>query len=191
MDGSPLGAAKVIIPTKEWSLLASVAGRYSDQGEAAMARSLLPATGRPNARPQNIETPVGDSAPVDGSFGIRLREIRMSSGLSEAQLAERLQIGSEEIRDYERGKKRLDVDLLLDIARALGVRPDYFFRFSDEGQHDALENDEGAWERADIYPTLIDQGLRLQRAFVRIQNTRVRASIVDLVVEVARSHGAR
>ena len=115
----------------------------------------------------------------------------MSSGLSEAQLAARLQIGADEISDYEGGRKRLDVDLLLDIARALGVRPDYFFRFSDEGQHDALKNDEGAWERADIYPTLIDQGLRLQRAFVRIQNTRVRASIVDLVVEVARSHGAR
>ena len=156
-----------------------------------MARSLLPATGRPHARPRNFETPAGNSRPIDGSLGNRLREIRMSSGLSEAQLAARLQIGADEISDYEGGRKRLDVDLLLHIARALDVRPDYFFHFSDQGRHDALKNDEGAWERADLYPTLVDQGLRLQRAFVGIRNASVRDSIVALVVELARSYGAR
>jgi len=60
---------------------------------------------------------------VDESLGGLLREKRTSRGLSQAELATKLQIDPELISAYESGTKRISTALLLRIAKALRVRP--------------------------------------------------------------------
>ena len=126
---------------------------------------------------------------IDRSLGGRLRDKRMSSGLSQEQLAEKLGIDPTDVNLYETGAKRISADRLLRIAKALGVRPVYFFGFSEErpqprskGEHDELP-----CEGTGTYLTLPDQGLRLHRAFVNVRNSVLREAIVTLVVEMAKS----
>src|SRR5260370_15320203 len=69
---------------------------------------------------------------IDRSLGIRLRDKRTSIGISQEQLADKLQIDAREIDLYEAGAKRISADRLLRIAKVLGVRPVYFFGFSDD-----------------------------------------------------------
>jgi ribosome-binding protein aMBF1 (putative translation factor) len=60
--------------------------------------------------------------------GSRLRVKRTSRGISQQELSERLGIDREVLNAYEAGAKRVSANLLLRIAKLLGVRPDYFFQ---------------------------------------------------------------
>jgi transcriptional regulator with XRE-family HTH domain len=136
---------------------------------------------------RNIEAAAANSRFIDESLGIRLRDRRISFGLSQEQLAEKLQISPRNIYAYERGAKRMTADRLLQIARALDVRPNYFFQFSDQREDGAVENEQGPRENPPLRPTMFEEGLRLQRAFVSIENATIRQAIVDFVDELARS----
>ena len=122
---------------------------------------------------------------VDKSLGRQLREERRTSGLSEEELAHKLQIDPEDISAYESGERRVSADYLLRIAKALDVRPVSFFRFSDEWQHEAADSDEERSEEAITHPGILDEGLRLNRAFARINNAEIRKTIVTVVAECA------
>jgi transcriptional regulator with XRE-family HTH domain len=124
---------------------------------------------------------------VDKSFGRQLREERRASGLSEEQLAWKLQIGPEDISAYESGERRISADYLLRIAKALDVRPASFFRFSDEWQHEAADSDEERSEEPITHPAILDEGLRLNRAFASIKNAEIRQTIVIVVAELTKS----
>ncbi len=50
-----------------------------------------------------------------------LREIRREAGLTQVQLAERLDVLQCEISNYERGEKRLDIVELTQIVDAIGI----------------------------------------------------------------------
>jgi transcriptional regulator with XRE-family HTH domain len=142
------------------------------------------------ARSRNINAAAESSSYIDECLGNRLRDMRTSRGMSQEQLAERLHILPEEVSAHETGAKRISADRLLQIARALEVRPDYFFRFSDQRPSDAAENDQENCGESVLYPAMLDEGLHLQRAFVSIKNATVRRSIVAFVVELARSENA-
>ena len=68
---------------------------------------------------------------IDRILGNRLHERRVSSGLTIGQLAEELQIESEELLLYELGAKRISAKLLLRLAQILCVSPIYFFGLPD------------------------------------------------------------
>ena len=111
---------------------------------------------------------------IDISLGGRLREKRTSTGWSQEQLAEKLQIDPKDIYAYEAGAKRITVDSLLRLSKILGVKPVYFFGFDDN----SLPVDR---DKARL--TLPDQGLRLHRAFIGVKDPALREAIVSLVVE--------
>src|SRR5437660_752268 len=117
---------------------------------------------------------------IDRSLGNRLRERRTSSGLSQEQLAEKLQIDPKDINLYETGAKRISADRLLRLAKALGVRPVYFFGFSEARGLSAAEPKDRACAGTGVYLDLPDQGLRLHRAFVNVKNSVLREAIVTL-----------
>jgi transcriptional regulator with XRE-family HTH domain len=121
---------------------------------------------------------VKSSNQIDKSLGGRLRDKRMSTGWSQEQLAEKLEIDPKDIYAYEKGAKRISADRLLRLSQILGVRPVYFFGFDDK---DRPADRDGA------HLTLPDQGLRLHRAFISVRNPALREAIVSLVVELARN----
>ena len=115
---------------------------------------------------------------IDKSLGCRLRDKRTSTGWSQQELAERLQIDPKDISAYEKGAKRIPADRLLRLSKVLGVRPVYFFGFDD--QERPLSPDGHSF-------TLPDQGLRLHRAFAGVRNPALREAIVSLVIELAKN----
>jgi transcriptional regulator with XRE-family HTH domain len=123
---------------------------------------------------------VKSSNQIDKSLGGRLRDKRMSTGWSQEQLAEKLEIDPKDIYAYEKGAKRISADRLLRLSQILGVRPVYFFGFDDKDRPADRDGD-GA------HLTLPDQGLRLHRAFIGVRNPALREAIVSLVVELARN----
>jgi len=118
---------------------------------------------------------------IDKSLGGRLRDKRISTGLTQEQLADKLQIELKDIQAYEKGLKRITADRLLRLSKVLGVKPVYFFGFDDHGS---------PANRDPAVLTLPDQGLRLHRAFIGVKNAALREAIVSLVTELARSETA-
>ena len=121
---------------------------------------------------------VKTSNQIDISLGGRLREKRTSTGWSQEQLAEKLQIDPGDIYAYEAGTKRINADRLLRLSKVFGVKPVYFFGFEDN---------ERPVGRDEALLTLPDQGLRLHRAFIGVKNPALREAIVSLVIELARN----
>jgi transcriptional regulator with XRE-family HTH domain len=115
---------------------------------------------------------------IDKSLGGRLRDKRMSTGWTQEQLADKLQIDPKDIHAYEKGLKRITADRLLRLSKVLGVKPVYFFGFDDHGP---------PADRDPAVLTLPDQGLRLHRAFIGVKNPALREAIVSLVTELARN----
>lgn len=107
-----------------------------------------------------------------------MRERRNAVGWSMEQLAEKIEIGPEDIAQFESGAKRIPADRLLALSSALGVRPAYFFGF--EGQQSSSS------ENAP-HSDLAEQGLRLNRAFAAVKNPALREVIVSLVIEIAKN----
>ncbi|MBZ0199806.1 MAG: XRE family transcriptional regulator [Ignavibacteriaceae bacterium] len=62
-------------------------------------------------------------------FSDRLKTARKMAGLSLPQLAIKLgDISKQSLSNYENGKRKPDSKILLKLAKALGVKPDFFFR---------------------------------------------------------------
>jgi transcriptional regulator with XRE-family HTH domain len=80
--------------------------------------------------------------------GRRLRTRRMSRGISEGELCDKLGIDHHELSAYERGAKRVSANLLLRIAELLNVRPDHFFHgYTEEELSACLESPPRAREQ--------------------------------------------
>lgn len=62
--------------------------------------------------------------PDDKAFGRRLQEIRKRRGLSQVEVAQRLDIHQSLISQYERGYLRMHGALLVRLAQVLGTTPD-------------------------------------------------------------------
>jgi DNA-binding XRE family transcriptional regulator len=68
------------------------------------------------------------TSPVDAWIGSRLRIKRTTRGLTQREFNELLDIDSNDLAAFEAGAKRINANLLFRIAKALDVRPEYFFR---------------------------------------------------------------
>ncbi len=119
---------------------------------------------------------------VDKSLGRQLREERRASGFSEERLAQKLH-DPEDIGAYESGETRVSADCLLRIAKTLLVRP-------DERQRQTAESDEERSEEAIADPAILDEALRLNRAFARINDAEIRKTIVIVVAGLTKSECA-
>lgn len=64
---------------------------------------------------------------VDRHVGRRIRERRVQSGLSLAELAAALGVSTQQARKYETGSNGVPATRLPGLAALLGVTPDWFF----------------------------------------------------------------
>jgi DNA-binding XRE family transcriptional regulator len=67
-------------------------------------------------------------SPSNLRIGNRLRTKRISYGISQETLSERLGIDRDDLDLFETGTKRMNANLLLNIAKVLDVQLDYFFQ---------------------------------------------------------------
>lgn len=65
--------------------------------------------------------------PVDTHVGNRLRTLRTMRGLTQADVAQGLDISFQQVQKYELGRNRISASKIYDIANILNVPPAYFF----------------------------------------------------------------
>jgi transcriptional regulator with XRE-family HTH domain len=123
--------------------------------------------------------------PIDIHVGTRIRTRRTMLGLSQEKLATGLGITFQQVQKYEKGMNRVGASRLQNIAVILNVPISYFF--ADESSpllaKPNLEVD------VDVITSFVSsqQGLELNRAFVRLDNAKVRNGVVQLVKSIART----
>jgi transcriptional regulator with XRE-family HTH domain len=69
--------------------------------------------------------------PVSSGLGARIKSARRDAGLSQGQLAERLETTQSAISLYEAGQRSVGIDMMLNVARILN-RPLHYF-LGEEG----------------------------------------------------------
>jgi transcriptional regulator with XRE-family HTH domain len=107
---------------------------------------------------------------ADIYVGARIRERRLSRGMSQFELAKSVGITFQQIQKYENGTNRVAMGRLLDIAEALDVPLGFF--------HDELLR-RGCQVQA---PSELDrERLELMRSYERIPDAGVRASLRALI----------
>ncbi len=57
------------------------------------------------------------------AFGVVLREIRLEKGLSQDELAERIDVARNYISYLESGQRYPSLEMIIDLSQAMGVRP--------------------------------------------------------------------
>jgi len=120
--------------------------------------------------------------PIDIHVGSRVRLRRNMLGMSQEKLGESLGITFQQIQKYEKGTNRVGASRLQAIASILGVPVSFFFEDApggNSGQGPGFAEDSSANYVVDFLNT--SEGLQLNRAFVKISDSKVRRKVVELV----------
>ena len=110
---------------------------------------------------------------------------RIMLGMSQEKLGESLGLTFQQIQKYEKGTNRVGASRLQQISEILQVPVSFLF----EGGPGGAINANGLAEApspayvSDFLAT--SEGLALTRAFTRINDSKLRRSIVDLVEQIA------
>jgi transcriptional regulator with XRE-family HTH domain len=102
-------------------------------------------------------------------------------GMSQEKLGEHLGITFQQIQKYEKGTNRIGASRLQHIARVLTVPVAFFFEDAPGGEPQAggMAEQQSATYVVDFLSS--SEGIRLNKAFVRIKDARLRRKIIDLV----------
>jgi transcriptional regulator with XRE-family HTH domain len=116
---------------------------------------------------------------VDIHVGQRLKTRRLLLGLTQTDLAKRVDISFQQIQKYELGKNRVSASKLWDIAQILDVQVGYFF--------DGLTgSDVEGWSGATPDVMADKDVIAMVRAFVAIPETQ-RLSVLNLAKSLAQA----
>jgi transcriptional regulator with XRE-family HTH domain len=121
--------------------------------------------------------------PTDKHVGARVRMRRMMLSMSQEKLGDALGLTFQQVQKYEKGSNRIGASRLQHIAQILQVPVAFFF----EGGP-ASEGSRGASETA--WPSYVSDflatrdGLALAKAFMAINDKKLRRCIVALVEEI-------
>lgn len=125
--------------------------------------------------------------PIDIHVGSRVRLRRTMSGMSQEKLGEALGITFQQIQKYEKGANRIGASRLQHIASVLSTPISFFFE--DAPGSENTSNDGFAETNSTNY--VVDflsssDGLQLNRAFVKIEDPKVRRKLVELAKALAK-----
>jgi transcriptional regulator with XRE-family HTH domain len=130
----------------------------------------------------NVKSP----NPVDAHVGSRIRMRRLLLGMSQEKLGESLGITFQQVQKYEKGTNRVGASRLQAISDTLAVAPSFFFE-GMEGAPSATSGSESAAGDIGGINSFISskEGLDLNRAFVKIDDPKLRKKIVAMVRALA------
>ncbi|MER0239802.1 helix-turn-helix transcriptional regulator [Fulvimarina sp. MAC8] len=123
--------------------------------------------------------------PIDTHVGSRVRLRRTMLSLSQEKLGEALGITFQQVQKYEKGTNRIGASRLQRISEVLKVPVSFFFEDAPaSGEHVAgMSEPEGGDYVVDFLST--SEGLQLNKAFIKIENQKVRRRVVELVRSLA------
>jgi transcriptional regulator with XRE-family HTH domain len=123
--------------------------------------------------------------PIDRHVGRRMRMRRKMLAMSQTQLGAALGLTFQQVQKYEKGTNRIGASRLQQISHVLQVPVEFFFEGApnESASHGSIGNALSVTQIDDFISD--SDGLRLIRAFMRIDNAAVRRRIVKLVEEIA------
>ena len=125
--------------------------------------------------------------PTDKHVGSRVRMRRMMLGMSQEKLGDALGLTFQQIQKYEKGTNRIGASRLQQISHILQVPVAFFFEGAPTaqtaGRHEGLAEAPSPAYVSDFLATA--DGLALTKAFMRIEDSKLRRRIVDLVEQIA------
>ena len=122
---------------------------------------------------------------VDAYVGVRLRMRRTMLGMSQSKLGQLLGVTFQQIQKYEKGANRISASRLQQTARVLEVSPSYFFEGAPAPGSEGGFAEETSEQSFVVDFLASNEGLQLNRAFLRIRDPKVRRRIVELVTSLA------
>lgn len=126
--------------------------------------------------------------PIDKHVGSRVRMRRMMLGMSQEKLGDALGLTFQQVQKYEKGTNRIGASRLQQISQILQVPVAFFFEGAPDVPSPGMI-ERGAEEAPS--PTYVSDflatsdGLALTKAFMRIDDAKLRRRIVDLVEQIA------
>jgi transcriptional regulator with XRE-family HTH domain len=129
--------------------------------------------------------------PVDKYVGSRVRMRRIMLGMSQEKLGDALGLTFQQVQKYEKGTNRIGASRLHQIADVLQVPVSFLFEGGPTGSTpiDGANEASSPAYVSDFLAT--SEGLALTRAFTRIDDPKLRRSIVDLVEQIAAGQTPR
>ena len=122
---------------------------------------------------------------TDQHVGRRVRMRRLMLAMSQEKLAGALGLTFQQVQKYERGVNRIGAGRLQHLSHILQVPVSFFFEGAPNASAPHGSNG-SALSLAQIDDFVSDlDGLRLIRAFMRIDNATLRRRVVMLVQEIA------
>lgn len=127
--------------------------------------------------------------PVDKHVGGRVRMRRILVGMSQEKLGEALDLTFQQVQKYEKGTNRIGASRLQQIAQVLAVPVTFFFEGAPQ---DRAIADMGFAEppQPELSFDLLStpDGIQLAKAFMSIDDPKVRRRVVDLVSTLVEGH---
>jgi len=112
---------------------------------------------------------------VDIEIGRRLRQARLSKGLTLKQAAQKINISYQQWQKYENGSNRVSLSKLWVIVNTLDIPITYFF--------DELDDDTPVIEEND----LPDKVMRIAQMLNKLPDGEVKDEIFDLVKAITKA----
>jgi transcriptional regulator with XRE-family HTH domain len=122
--------------------------------------------------------------PIDVHVGTRIRVRRLMLGLSQEKLAHGLGITFQQVQKYEKGTNRVGASRLQHIATLLSTPISYFF--AEEDSSLLAKPETSANEDAIISFLSSREGIELNKAFLKLENPRVRQRVLQLVTSISK-----
>ena len=124
--------------------------------------------------------------PTDKHVGSRVRMRRMMLSMSQEKLGDALGLTFQQVQKYEKGTNRIGASRLQQIAHILQVPVAFFFEggpTASSGRADGMSEAPSPAYVSEFLAT--SDGLALTKAFMRIEDPKLRRRIVDLVEQIA------
>ena len=122
--------------------------------------------------------------PIDIHVGSRVRLRRMLLSMSQEKLGQQMGLTFQQIQKYEKGTNRIGASRLYHISQLLEVPVQFFFDDAPlaAGQTEGMAGMSEPKMENFLYEFISTRdGLELIRAFVSIQDPKIRKRVVDLV----------
>jgi transcriptional regulator with XRE-family HTH domain len=127
--------------------------------------------------------------PIDKHVGSRVRMRRMMLAMSQEKLGNSLGLTFQQVQKYEKGTNRIGASRLQQISQILQVPVEFFFEGAPHVggavRADGVSESPSPAYVSDFLAST--DGLALTKAFMRIDDAKLRRRIVDLVEQIALS----
>jgi transcriptional regulator with XRE-family HTH domain len=121
-------------------------------------------------------------SPIDKYVGSRVRMRRLMLGMSQEKLSDALGITFQQVQKYEKGMNRISASRLQQISHFLRIPVTFFFEGVPDVPRQSMDEAPSTAYVSEFLAT--SDGLALTKAFMRINDPKLRRRIVELVEQL-------